>query len=57
MPEVFTVFLYKDDDDDDYPKIPKISRRAYILQRPFLRGLYLEGLIYRGKFVFQSRLG
>ena len=29
-----------------YRKIPKISPGAYIFQRPFLRGLFLEGLIY-----------
>ena len=40
-----------------YCKIPKISPRAYIFQRPFLRGLYSEGLIYGGKFAFQNRLG
>ena len=40
-----------------YRKIPKISPGAYIFQRPFLRGLFLEGLIYGGKFVFQNRLG
>ena len=39
-----------------YHKISKISPGAYIFQRPFLRGLFLEGLIYRGKFVFQNRL-
>ena len=33
-----------------YRKIPKISPGTYIFQRPFLRGLYLEGLIYGGKF-------
>ena len=27
-------------------KIPKISPGAYIFQRPFLRGLFLEGLIF-----------
>ena len=27
-----------------YRKIPKISPGAYIFQRPFLRGLYSEGL-------------
>ena len=32
-----------------YRKIPKISLgRAYIFQRPFLRGLFLEGLIFGG---------
>ena len=38
-------------------KIPKISPGAYIFQRPILRGLFLEGLMYRGKFEFQNRLG
>ena len=38
-------------------KIPKISPGAYIFQRLFLRGLYSEGLIYGGKFVFSSQLG
>ena len=40
-----------------YHKIPKISPGAYIFQRPFLRGLYSEGLIYGGKFAFQNQLG
>ena len=39
-----------------YCKIPKIIPGAYILQRPFFWGLFLEGLIYGGKFVFQNRL-
>ena len=39
-----------------YNKIPKINPEAYIFQRPFLRGLFLEGLIYGGKFAFQNRL-
>ena len=34
-----------------YRKIPKISPRAYIFQRPFLRGLVLEGLIFGGAYV------
>ena len=34
-----------------YRKIPKISPRAYIFQRPFLRGLFLEGLIFGGAYV------
>ena len=33
-----------------YRKIPKISPGAYIFRKPFLRGLYSEGLIYGGKF-------
>ena len=40
-----------------YQKIPKISPGAYIFQRPFLRGLYSEGLIYGGKCASQKRLG
>ena len=35
-----------------YRKIPKISPGAYTFQRPFLRGLFLEGLIYGRKFAF-----
>ena len=33
-----------------YRKIPKISPGAYIFQRPFLRGLYLEGRFNGGFF-------
>ena len=33
-----------------YHKIPKISPGAYIFQRPFLRGLFLEGLILGGAY-------
>ena len=36
-----------------YCKIPKVSPRAYIFQRPFLRGLNSEGLIYGGKLRFK----
>ena len=34
-----------------YRKIPKVSPRAYIFQRPFLRGLFLEGPIFGGAYV------
>ena len=34
-----------------YRRIPKISPGAYIFQRPFLRGLFLEGLIFGGAYV------
>ena len=34
-----------------YRKISKISPGAYIFQRPFLRGLILEGLIFRGAYL------
>ena len=40
----------------EYHKVPKISPGAYIFQRPFLRGLFLEGLIYGGKFAFKNGL-
>ena len=30
----------------NYRKIPKISAGAYIFQKPFLKGLFLEGLIF-----------
>ena len=33
-----------------YRKNPKISPGAYIFQRPFLRGLFLEGLIFGGAY-------
>ena len=34
-----------------YRQIPKISPGAYIFQRPFLRGLFLEGLIFGGAYL------
>ena len=34
-----------------YCKIPKISPGAYIFQRPFLRGLFLKGLIFGGAYL------
>ena len=34
-----------------YHKIPKISPGAYIFQRPYLRGLFLEGLIFGGDYL------
>ena len=34
-----------------YRKIPKINPGAYIFQRLFLRGLFLEGLIIGGTFL------
>ena len=35
----------------EYRKIPKISPGAYIFQRTFLRGLFLEGLIFGGAYL------
>ena len=34
-----------------YRKIPKISPGSYIFQRPFLRGLFLDGLTFGGPYV------
>ena len=34
-----------------YRKIPKISPGAYIFQRPFLRVLFFEGLIFGGAYL------
>ena len=36
-----------------YCKIPKISTRAYILQRPSSRGLYSKGLCTEGNLCFK----
>ena len=35
----------------EYRNIPKISPGADIIQRPFLRGLFLEGPIFGGAYV------
>ena len=37
--------------ETNYRKIPKISLGAYIFQRPFLRGLFLQGLILGGAYL------
>ena len=37
--------------DRTYRKIPKINPGAYIFQRPLLRGLFLEGLMFRGAYL------
>ena len=37
--------------NDQYRKIPKISSEAYIFQRPFLKGLFLEVLIFGGAYL------
>ena len=39
---------------DIYCKIPKISPGAYIFQRPMLRGLVLEGLIFGGAYLWRE---
>ena len=35
----------------EYRKIPKINPGTYIFQRPFLGGLFLEGLIFGGAYL------
>ena len=37
-----------------YHKIPKIHSGAYIFQRPFWRGLFLEGLIFEGAYLWRE---
>ena len=34
-----------------YRKIPKRGPGAYIFQRPYLGGLFLEGLIFKGAYI------
>ena len=45
----FTVSL-----EFEYRKIPKISPGAYIFQRPFFRGLFLEGLIFGRAYLWRE---
>ena len=54
--KAFQYFLCTDETDyvrvvSIYHKIPKISPGAYILQRPFSRGLFLEGLLFGGAYL------
>ena len=37
-----------------YRKIPKISSGADIFQRPFLRDLFLKGLIFGGAYLWRE---
>ena len=37
-----------------YRKIPKISPGAYIFQRPFLRSLFLEGLLFGRAYLWRE---
>ena len=41
---------------EKYRKIPKISPASYIFERPFLRGLFLEGLKF-GKGNLRFKMG
>ena len=40
--------------DWQYCKILKISPRAYIFQRPFFRGLFLEGLLFGRAYIHRE---
>ena len=40
--------------DLGYCKIPKISPGAYIFQRPFLRGLFMVGLMFGGAYLWRE---
>ena len=46
---VFSLFVFY-----IYRKNPKISPGAYIFQRPFLRGLFMEGLIFGGAYLWRE---
>ena len=50
--------IYKDKESLSYMityrKIPKISPGAYIFQRPFLRDLFLEGLLFHGAYLMRE---
>ena len=37
-----------------YRKIPKINPGAYIFQRPYSGGLFLEGLIFEGAYIWRK---
>ena len=39
-----------------YRKFPKKSPGTYIFRRPFLRGLFLEGLIFGGAYIREGNL-
>ena len=47
----FFLLLFGQTSSIKYRKIPKIGSGAYIFQRPFLRGLFLEGLIFGGAYL------
>ena len=40
--------------DLGYCKIRKISPGAYIFQRPFLRGLFMVGLMFGGAYLWRE---
>ena len=55
---VFVAIMLHKVDNDFYfyyyfmcGRIPKISPGTYIFQRPFLRGLFFEGLIFGGAYL------
>ena len=54
--EIMEIFLNTTTSDKSikYRKIPKVSPRACIFQRPFLSGLFLEGLIFGGAYLWRE---
>ena len=44
-------YAFSQSESGKHRKIPKISPEAYIFQRPLLRGLFLEGLIFGGAYL------
>ena len=51
MNEVVFLLCQKQPTALKYRKIPQISPGAYIFQKPFLRDLFLEGLIFGGAYI------
>ena len=51
---VIEIIRHPNPSKEKYRKIPKISPGAYIFQRPFLRGLVLEGLIFGGAYLWRE---
>ena len=51
---VIEIIRHSNPSKEKYRKIPKISPEAYIFQRPFLRGLVLEGLIFGGAYLWRE---
>ena len=51
MLDCIVMQMRKTNPEKSYRKIPKISPRAYIFQRPFSWGLFLEGLTFGGAYL------
>ena len=51
---VIEIIRHPNPSKEKYCKFPKISPGAYIFQRPYLRGLFLEGLIFGGAYLWME---